>query len=132
LAVPDIETNPSFTAFDIYDEMIFGKLITSADISLMVPRYDWTYNTVYDVYNPFDSALQSKKFFVVSQESGNYHVFKCLNNASGAASTFQPKLSETSADDNQYYTADGYHWKYLYTITSTNFLKFSTSNFMPS
>jgi hypothetical protein len=58
-------------------------------------------------------------------------VFKCLNNNTGAASTYPPTFSDTAADDVYYQTADGYQWKYMYTCTAGYFKKFSTSLYMP-
>lgn len=131
LNVPDIETNSGFTDYTIFDEMIFGKLITASDISYMTRRLDWTYGTVYDRYDNTNQGLPAAKFYVVSPEGGAYHIFKCLDNANGTQSLNPPKLSETSVGDSQYYTADGYHWRYLYTIDSLTFSKFATADYVP-
>lgn len=131
LVAPDIEDTEFFTDYQMFDEMIFGKRITASDIAKMAKRYDWESGTVYDYYDDKDSNLASKEFYVVIQEAGSYHVFKCLDNASGSPSTSQPKVSETSAADNQYYTADGYHWKYIYSITDSAFTKFATPDYIP-
>lgn len=130
-APPAISDTVSFVDYQIYDEMIFGKRITEDDVAVMTNRYDWTIGQIYDYYDDQDPDLASKRFFVVSPEAGSYHVFKCLNNNGGIASQYAPLLSQTSATDFQYFTADGYHWKYLYTISNANFLKFSTTSHMP-
>jgi len=119
------------TEYTIFEELIFGKRITSDDILHMIDRYDWASGTKYAQYDDSDADLLSKKFFVVSLEGGNYHVFKCLNNNRGVASTSQPLFSMTSADDSNYITADGYQWKYMYTIESTVFNKFATTSYIP-
>lgn len=131
LNIPDIETNSGFTDYSIFDEMVFGKLITANDIAYMTRRVDWTYGTVYARYDNTDPNLATSNFYVVYQEAGAFHVFKCLDNNNGSPSSYPPKLSETSISDSQYYTADGYHWRYIYTVDSITFTKFATSDFMP-
>lgn len=119
------------TEYTIFEEMIFGKIVTQDDVRAMVDRNDWTADTVYDRYDDQDANLFSKKFFVVSYEGANYHVFKCLDNNGGAKSTSQPLFSETSANEENYTTADGYRWKYMYTISTSDYAKFTTTNYIP-
>lgn len=116
---------------DQYKTMMFGKQITSQDVSVLVPRYDWTANTVYTQYTHDNPNIFSNNFFVTTKTGSNRYVFKCLYNNNGAPSTVQPSFNETSADDTLYETSDGYQWKYLYTITKANFDKFSTQDFIP-
>lgn len=119
------------TEYQIFEELIFGKLVTTNDVKQMVDRYDWVSGTVYTAYDDADAYLYTKNFFTVSYENGGYHVFKCIQNAKGAPSTSKPKLSETAADDESYMTADGYFWKYMYSVDSTTFSKFATTAYMP-
>lgn len=119
------------TEYDLYEKLIFGKQINPEDVVPMIDRYDWVSGTVYAMYDDQDPLLYTKNFFVVSQESGNYHVFKCLYNVKGIASTAQPLFSQTSADDESYTTADGYRWKYMYTISSADYAKFTTALYVP-
>jgi hypothetical protein len=119
------------TEYTIFEEMICGKNISTDDVKQMIDRNDWTSGTKYAMYDDTDADLLIKKFFVVTPEGGNYHVFKCLNNNSGIASTSQPLFSETSADDTSYTTADGYQWKYMYSISSADYSKFSTASYIP-
>lgn len=119
------------TEYQIFEELIFGKLVTTNDVKQMVDRYDWVSGTVYTAYDDADANLYTKNFFTVSYENGAYHVFKCIQNAGGIASTSQPKLSETAADDESYMTADGYFWKYMYSVDSTTFSKFATTAYIP-
>ena len=114
-----------------YSEMIAGKKVTSSDIKLMVPRYDWTANTVYDVYSHTDQDLYNKQFFVVVNEGINHAVFKCIGNNNGNPSTIPPDLYATSPQDTVYETADGYQWKFLFNIPDTTFKRFATAGFIP-
>ena len=119
------------TEYTIFEEMIFGKIVTPEDIRQMIDKNTWTTGTVYDKYDDEDGNLYSKAFFVVSAEGGNYHVFKCLNNMNGAASTSQPLFSETTANDEYYETSDGYVWKYMYSIDTAEYAKFATADYIP-
>ena len=118
---------------DVYQNMIFGKRILPDDVALMVRRNDWVAGTVYVPYDHENTRLfdASTKFFVVVNEGLSYSVFKCLSNNGGVPSTSKPSLFETAADDEFYTTADGYQWKYMYTISKSAFDKFATRNFIP-
>jgi hypothetical protein len=126
-----ISDSTTETEYTIFEELIFGKIVTPTDTKMMVNRYDWTSGIVYDRYDDQDGNLFSKAFFVVSYEGGAYHVFKCLDNAGGIPSTGQPLFSETDADEENYITADGYRWKYMYTIDTATYNKFTTNDYIP-
>ena len=128
---PDIDNSVDTLEYTIANEILFGKYVSENNVSLMVNRYDWTAGTVYAQYNDADPFLFDKNFFVLTQESSAYHVFKCLKNNDGAVSTQQPKLSETSADDVYYATSDGYQWKYMYSFDIAAYKKFATNDYIP-
>lgn len=127
--IPDLTNDVEDTLYNSYDEMVFGKRVSSSDILPMVPRYNWTTNTVYAAYRS-DEDLTDKQFYVVVQDT-TYDVFKCLDNNGNTPSTVAPSLTETSADDEFYSTSDGYVWKYMYSVSPTTFNKFATSTQMP-
>lgn len=128
---PDLTSDVRSTHYQLYDELLFGKHITTNDVKPMIRNVVWTEGVVYEMYDTDTSDLDQKNFYVVSFESGEYHVFKCLNNNSGVPSTEQPKRSETNPDDLYYRTNDGYEWKYMYSITPTEYLKFATPSYFP-
>ena len=101
-----------------------AKRISSSDVTHAVPRYDWTSGTVYDQYDDQDVNLLEDDFYVLTED---YNVYKCLFNRGGAASTVKP----TGVSSSKFTTADGYIWKYMYTITTAKALKFLTSGYMP-
>jgi hypothetical protein len=117
--------------YEMYDELIFGKHVLSSDVVHMIRNVQWISGTVYDMYDTQTANLELTNFYVISQEANEYHVFKCLNNNGGAASTSQPRRSETAPDDDFYVTADGYQWKYMYTITASQWFKFATNDYAP-
>jgi hypothetical protein len=129
---PALNDNIQTTFVDPYDNMIYGKRITSSDIVQMAPRHDWVANTVYTKYTHDNENIMQSNFYVLSDETSSYSVFKCLDNNGGVPSSYRPRLSETSADDDFYFTtADGYQWKYMYSITTTQFAKFATASHIP-
>lgn len=115
---------------DIYDEGIFGKKINSTDVYHMIPRYDWTSNTVYIPYDNTDGELFTKQFYVAVDGGATYYVYKCLDNNLGAPSTEQPASTSESAC-NFITTSDGYTWKLMYKLAEATFEKFATSAYMP-
>ena len=105
---------------------MFGvKRVTSTDVTHAIPRYDWTSSTVYAYYDDQDTNLiESDNFYVVTDE---YNVYKCLWNANGGTSTTKP----TGVSTSPFTTADGYIWKFMYTLTTAKAIKFLTSSYIP-
>ncbi len=128
---PALTTDVRSTHYQLHDELIFGKIISINDVRPMIRNVPWTEGTVYEMYDTDTPDLDQKNFYVVSYESGEYHLFKCLNNNGGAQSTEQPKRSETNPDDTYYRTNDGYEWKYMFTVTPSEYLKFATPSYFP-
>ena len=123
---------------ETYRNMIFGKRLTSDDFKVVIPRYNWVPDTAYDMYDDADADLLSKRFYVAVDETAFIHVYKCLSNANGNPSTIQPTFNDVRFDedlfesgDNYYETADGYQWKYMYSVDSQTFNKFATQKYMP-
>lgn len=125
------------TYYDMYDQMLFGKRLGKNDVRYMIKKNLWASGTVYEPFNIETQDLDKKQFYVVTQENNtqsqtvDYSVFKCLNNAGGAASTVSPKRSEVTASDELYQTADGYQWKWMFTIPNAVYNKFATSKYVP-
>ena len=128
---PEPENTLNYTHYELYDDMLFGKHVTPADVKHMVRNIPWVSGTVYDMYDDLAADLETKNFYVSSLESGSYHVFKCLNNNNGGTSTDQPLFSEIDVEDEIYQTTDNYQWKYMYSITTTQYSKFATSDYIP-
>lgn len=105
-------------------ELILGKRIKSSDVTNLIDRHSWQTGTVYAQYDDTDRYLHDKEFYVIN---GTENVFKCLYNNNGAESIVEPTTISTS----KFQTADGYIWKYMYTIQTANNTKFSTSGYIP-
>lgn len=121
-----------------FRNMIFGKRLTASDLSLVIDRNDWVEGQTYAMYDDQDNELELKNYYVVVDESAFKHVYKCLNNANGQPSTSKPLFQDASFDaelyqsgDDYYETADGYQWKYMYSIDSGTFNKFSSEQYIP-
>lgn len=111
------------TDYEIWHSMIAMKRISPSDVSFAVRRIDWENGEVYDSYR-FDQELSTKRFFVLNNI---FNVYMCISNANGAPSTIQP----TSVSTSPFTTADGYVWKFLFTINAADALRFLTTLFTP-
>ena len=123
-----------------FDDMLAAKKVTSSDVSICIPRRNWTTGTVYDYYrhdygnrvtggtstqtaNSGATNLFDATFYVMSS---TYNVYKCLDNNGNAASTVEPTGTSTSILS----TGDGYKWKYMYTLSATQQSNFLSTDFM--
>jgi hypothetical protein len=145
-ASPDTPVDTVESEYYNYDDMIAMKRIQASDVSHAILRRNWTSGKYYDIYrhNYNNSAGQGvdidagtgttretlfdANYFVVTEE---YNVYKCLDNRNAsnvvAASTVMPTGTSTSA----FTTADGYTWKFMYSISAADVLKFVSTDFIP-
>ena len=130
---PDIpEDTKSENTYSPWDSMISMKKVSYGDVSHVIPRYNWTSNTVYTMYTHDDPTIHANTSNPLIVMTSDFNVYKCLDNANNAVSTSRPISVSTEAgaiDDK--YGQDNYKWKYMYTITAAEALKFVTPNFIP-
>ena len=107
-----------------WNEMIGGEAIAPTNVSHVIRRIDWVSGTVYDAFDDQDTALFTKDFYVLTDES---NVYKVIDNGNGAVSTVKPTGTSTSILS----TADGYKWKYMYSIDTITADKFLVTSWMP-
>jgi hypothetical protein len=100
------------------------KRIVPNDFKQVVQRKNWSAGIVYSQYDNASSTLYGSNFYVLTQDN---NVYKCISNNFGAASSIKP----TGTSINVITTSDGYQWKYLYSLSDTDLLKFLTGDFMP-
>jgi len=113
------------TSFDYWRSMISAKKITSADVSHIIPRINWESNTAYTAHSQSNNEQSANNFYVVTDQ---LNVYKCLqNNVANGASTIKPTGTGTGLIE----LSDGYKWKYMYTISPQDTLKFTTSEYIP-
>lgn len=125
------QANSSVTSLnEVWNNMIGAKIITGNEISHVIPRNNWTSNTVYHAYDHCECSLllfnPNTQFFVVTSD---WNVYKCLaNNYNGSPSVVMPTQIQT---DKAVEETDGYVWKYMYTISDAEKIKYVTSNYIP-
>ena len=147
---PPSPANAVGEEIDSYSDMLALKKVGSSDVSHGLTRYDWdsTGSTKYDEYahdysasntSPATSSnnLYDSRFFVITDE---YHVYKCIRtgrNSSGVVVNSTVKPTGTSAtalvetSDTGAATGRGYIWKYMYTVSASETIKFVTNDFIP-
>jgi len=117
LAPETVEVDSNYGNNNIRSNIIYVKKITSNDVSLVTKRYDWLPNLVFDKWDSTQD-MHNKMFYCVNSES---NVYKCLDNSGASISTVEP----TGKSFYVFRTADGYLWKYMYTVPT-----FKRSRFM--
>lgn len=111
--------------YDLADDIMSMKKIQSSDATHAVPRINWENNTLYDEWDDkYTNGLATLRFYALTDD---FNVYKCIDNNRGANSTVKPSTTGTSIET----TADGYRWKYLYTISAGERLKFLTLDYIP-
>ncbi len=129
---------------DYWDNMIALKKINSADAKQVATKRVWSSGTTYDMYRgdysrtntaPVSGAtnLYTATYYVINSD---YRVYECLQNGTDPDNpNGRPSLDEPTFTDLEPRSAgssnDGYVWKYLYTITPSDVIKFETTDFIP-
>ena len=127
-----------------WDTMIALKKVGSSDVKQVVRKVTWQSGVTYDMYrhdikatNPSKPSnaisLYEANYYVVNSD---YRVYICLQNGtdpenpSGRASLDEPTFTDLEPREAGT-SGDGYVWKYLYTISPSDIVKFDSTNFMP-
>ena len=147
---PPSPANSVGEEMDAYSDMVALKKVSSADVSHALTRRNWdsTGNTIYDQYDHEISAsstsnassssnLYDSRFYVITED---YNVYKCIRTGTDAngvlkASTVKPTGTSSTAlvetSDTGTVTGRGYLWKYMYTVSAADTIKFTTTDFIP-
>jgi len=147
----------SNTSYSHWTDMIAAKKVASSDVSHVITRHNWTTGRHYAMYkdtDTFSNLISTRTSQTLANTSGTgtatatlypmyvmnstYGVYKCLYNSevelSGTnyaqVSTVEPTATTTTAGAPAA-LADGYVWKYMYTITASEALKFVTTSYIP-
>lgn len=130
------------TTFDYWRDVIALKRVTSDHLMPVVPRYNWTANGQYSMYDHRISqttavANTEYPFYVMSDDLS---VFKCIyngrsnstsgpsNSVSSPSITGQVDLTATTPSSG---LPQNYVWKYLYTVSTADALMYLTSGYIP-
>ena len=130
---------------DYWDTMIALKKINSGDVTEVVRKNTWVSGTIYDMWrndisrdnpsqpsNAFD--VYDANYYVINED---YRVYICLYNNATPENNFQggPSLDQPLFTDLEPRAAgssgDGYIWKYLFTISPSQAIKFDSTNYIP-
>ena len=113
--------------------ILYTKAINSSDSAIVIRRINWTPGLIYDMYDDYNedrpsysgaATIDQANFYVLTTD---FNVYKCLFNNYNKQSQSQP--SGTSTEPVTY--ADGYIWKFMYTIPLYLRNKFLTTSWMP-
>ena len=102
------------------------------DQTFVIPRYNWTSGAVYSAYDDDQQGYPTNAYYVMNS---NQQIYMCLqqgrtnaNPPQVVASTVQPTGNTTGTP---FRTADGYMWKFLYSIGALKASKFISTAYIP-
>jgi len=128
--------------YHIFDDILAAKRVTSSDVSIVIPRRNWTSGTVYDYYrHDYGHYVTGSTSSVVTADSGatslfdatfyvmnsTYDVYKVIDNNGGVASTEEPTNTGNTIFET---SGDGYKWKYMYSLSAAQQTNFLSTDFM--
>ena len=140
------------TSYSHWKDMIAAKKVASSDVSHVIARNNWTSGRYYSMYDDTvkfslltasqasqnvntGSADTTATLYPMYVMNSTFKVYKCLYNKKNESgrplpSTVEPTHTTTSAAAPAA-QSDGYVWKYMYTISAAESLKFVTSSYIP-
>jgi len=120
-------TNTIRTIRDAQNNMTAVKNVEAH--SFVIPRYSWSLGAIYQAYNDNSVGHPSNSFYVITDENNVYVCLEAGQTALGQSvtSTVKPSGTLTTAFE----TADGYVWKFLYSVGALRASQFLSANFMP-
>jgi hypothetical protein len=124
---PDTPYENDDTENTAWEGLFAAKKLDSIDSIYATVRKLWVSGTTYSEYDDQDTNIESKDYFVISD---NNNVYICLK--SGGTCTVNPDIGGVTTSgviDNT--SSDGYIWKYLFTVPVDTGSKFLTASFIP-
>jgi len=130
--VPTVPVDSTWTFLDAYRNMVGLKLINASDIITVCRRFDWEVNTIYDQFDDLVNmtngfSIDDTSFPVFYVLTDELNVYKCIDNNGNSLSTVKPTGNSVSSFE----TADGYVWKYMFSLKTTDVFNFLTTDWMP-
>ncbi len=102
------------------------KIIT--DRSFCIPRHNWSSGSVYSAWNDNITEYPDQPFYVYTDEQ---YLYVCLEQGKNAAGQPVTSTVKPTGTADHVITADGYTWKFLYSVGALRESKFQASNFIP-
>lgn len=125
--------NAQYSKNQFLENTVFGKKVFDTDIKFMIKYYPWQKDQVYVQYDDNEN-MEGQRFYTVvgpnNNDTGDYRVFKCLSNNNDTPSSAPPNWNPFTTDQI-YRTADGYVWKFLYHIETSQFEAYNALGFIP-
>ena len=122
------------------DTSLFGKKITTENARRVIRKVEWVANTPYDMYRhdyrqgneaPVSKTvrLYDANYYIITSE---FKVYICLDNgSSGVNPTVTGSAIEPTQTDVEPVTfSDGYRWKYLFSISPSDVIKFDSTEYI--
>lgn len=122
LAADTLEIDSFYENKIIRTNIVYLKKISPNDVSLVTARYNWETGTVFANWDDTVNVYNTN-FYCLADNN----VYKCLDNNAGAASTVKP----VGKSFYTFRTADGYLWKYMYTVPQFKISRFMTFDKLP-
>jgi len=120
-----VNTPTEISAFR--DGMQSVKKVTGT--SLVVPRNNWSSGRIYSQYDDQQGGYPTNPYYIMTE---NNQVYICLETGRNVLGVAQPSTIEpTGSNLDSFRTADGYVWKFLFTVSAERGNDFMSSNFMP-
>lgn len=117
------------------DELAFRSnlqaVIAVENKSFVVPRHLWASGNIYSPYNDAQVGYPTNPYYVITDDNAVYVCIQAPKDDDGnvTASTVQP-TGVNSFNTGE--LADGYIWKFLYTVGAAQANAFVTSAFIPA
>ena len=120
--------------------ILFGKKITSANIRRVIRKVNWNSGQKYEMYRPDYSVinpspitgsmrLYDANYYIINSD---YRIYICINNGSSGINTAGnvSQIEPTFTDLEPTKLSDGYVWKYLYSISPNDIIKFDSTDYI--
>jgi hypothetical protein len=127
---------------------LFGKKLNSLNVRRIVKKINWTSNTRYEMYRhdysignlaPISQSarLYDSNYFVINSD---FKVYICISNGSHGDIGGTSNINGNASQDEPTFTdlessaagisGDGYIWKYLFTISPSDIIKFDSTEYI--
>jgi hypothetical protein len=124
---PNTASDTTDEAKAAWNNMAGAFRVTSDEVAQGISRVNWTSGTRYEQYVSNSASLGTGNGYYVLAGSNDRDVYKCLDNQKASKSIVKPNRKDLSP----YREYDGYVWKYMYTISESDWHNFATANVIP-
>jgi hypothetical protein len=124
---PEASEDKHTDHISIWNNMAGAVRVPRNSVALGIKRVNWGSGTVYEKYEDDISSLGSGTGYYILAGANDRYVYKCLDNNGGEPTTIKPTHKNLLPSRE----ADGYLWKYMYEISSSDFSDFATADYLP-